>query len=66
MSIQDRIRGLTMHQYQQVKNRQQSMLMRAAQELGLPEELSQYWSPTQGKIDPTIRLIYETSHASMS
>ncbi|WP_414530173.1 hypothetical protein [Nodularia chucula] len=66
MSIQDRTRALTMRQYQQVKNRQQSMLMRAAQELGLPTELSKYWSPIQGKIDPTIRLIYETSHASMS
>lgn len=66
MSIQDRTRALTMRQYQQVKNRQQSMLMRAAQELGLPAELSKYWSPIQGKIDPTIRLIYETSHASMS
>ena len=66
MSIQGRTRALAMRQYQQVKNRQQSMLMRAAQELGLPEELSDYWSPIQGKIDPTTRLIYESSHASMS
>ncbi|HYW20775.1 MAG TPA: hypothetical protein VE956_16020 [Nodularia sp. (in: cyanobacteria)] len=66
MSIQDRTRALAMRQYQQVKNRQQSMLMRAAQELGLPEELAEYWSPLQGKIDPTTRLIYESSHASMS
>jgi predicted solute-binding protein len=66
MSIQDRTRALAMRQYQQVKNRQQSMLMRAAQELGLPEELSEYWSPLQGKIDPTTRTIYESSHASMS
>lgn len=66
MSIQDRSRMLAMRQYQQVKNRQQSMLMRAAQELGLPEELSEYWSPIQGKIDPTVRLIYESSHAAMS
>ncbi|WP_414551448.1 hypothetical protein [Anabaena sp. CCY 0017] len=66
MSIQDRTRALAMRQYQQVKNRQQSMLMRAAQELGLPEELSEYWSPLQGKIDPTTRMIYESSHASMS
>jgi hypothetical protein len=49
-----------------VKNRQQSMLMRAAQELGLPEELSEYWNPIQGKIDPTTRLLYESSHAAMS
>jgi predicted solute-binding protein len=66
MSIQDRSRALSMLQYKQVKNRQQSMLMRAAQELGLPEELSEYWNPIQGKIDPTTRLIYESSHAAMS
>jgi hypothetical protein len=43
------------------------MLMRAAQELGLPaEELSHYWNPTQGKIDPTTRAIYGSSNAAMS
>ncbi|MBI1242733.1 hypothetical protein [Umezakia ovalisporum] len=66
MSIQDRSRALTMRQYQQVKNRQQSILMRAAQELGLPEELSEYWNPIQGKIDPTTRLLYESSNVAMS
>ncbi|MBW4644966.1 MAG: hypothetical protein KME23_18570 [Goleter apudmare HA4340-LM2] len=66
MSIQDKSRAIMMRQYQQVKNRQQSMLMRAAQELGLPEEVSRYWNPTQGKIDPTTRMIYGSSHAAMS
>lgn len=67
MSIQEKSRAIMMRQYQQVKNRQQSMLMRAAQELGLPaEELSHYWNPTQGKIDPTTRTIYGSSNASMS
>ncbi|WGV27200.1 hypothetical protein [Halotia branconii] len=66
MSIQDKSRALMMRQYQQVKNRQQSMLMRAAQEIGLPEETSHYWNPIQGKIEPTTRMIYGSSNAAMS
>ncbi|WP_017652032.1 hypothetical protein [Fortiea contorta] len=66
MSIQEKSRAIMVRQYQQVKNRQQSMLMRAAQELGLPEEISHYWNPIQGKIDPTTRTIYEHSCATMS
>ncbi|MCF4970771.1 hypothetical protein [Nostoc sp. CMAA1605] len=67
MSIQEKSRAIMMRQYQQVKHRQQSMLMRAAQELGLPaEEISHYWNPIQGKIDPTTRAIYGRSNAAMS
>jgi hypothetical protein len=66
MSIAEKSRALMVRQHQQVKNRQQSMLMRAAQELGLHEELGHYWNPTQGKIDPTTRLIYGRSNATMS
>ncbi|HIK05981.1 MAG TPA: hypothetical protein IGS40_14910 [Trichormus sp. M33_DOE_039] len=67
MSIQEKSRAIMMRQYQQIKNRQQSMLMRAAQEMGLPaEEISHYWNPIQGKIDPTTRMIYGRSNAAMS
>ncbi|MDZ7958931.1 MAG: hypothetical protein RMY34_13795 [Aulosira sp. DedQUE10] len=66
MSIQEKSRAIMARQYQEVKKRQQSMLMRSAQELGLPEEMSHYWNPTQGKIDQATRTIYETSHAGMS
>ncbi|BAZ51591.1 hypothetical protein I8748_27515 [Nostoc sp. CENA67] len=66
MSIEEKSRALMVRQYHQVKNRQQSMMMRAAQELGLPEEASHYWNPIQGKIDPTTRMIYGSSHVAMS
>jgi hypothetical protein len=66
MNIQENSRELRVRQYQQIKNRQQSMLMRAAQQLGLSQEISGYWNPTQGRIDSTLRVLYETSHASMS
>ena len=66
MSIADKSRALMVREHQQVKNRQQSMLMRAPQELGLPEEASHYWNPIQGKVDANTRMIYGPSHASMS
>ena len=66
MSIADKSRALMVREHQQVKNRQQSILMRAAQELGLPEEACHYWNPIQGKVDANARMIYGSSHASMS
>ncbi len=66
MSIADKSRALMAREHQQVKNRQQSILMRAAQELGLPEEASHNWNPIQGKVDANARMIYGPSHASMS
>lgn len=66
MSTQDKARALMMHHYQIIKNRQQSMLGRVGEELGLPGEVSNYWNPIQGKIDPTARMTYDASNATMS
>jgi hypothetical protein len=53
-------------QHQQAKNRQQSMLMRAAQELNLHEGISHYWNPIQGKMDAATQTLYGRSQATMS
>jgi hypothetical protein len=66
MSIQEQARTLMMGHYRQVKNRQQSMLERAGKEIGLPGEVSHYWNPIQGKLDPGARMNYDRSHATMS
>jgi hypothetical protein len=66
MSIQEKARQLMVRQHQQAKNRQQSMLMRAAQELGLHEGMSHYWNPIQGKMDPATQTLYGRSQATMS
>ncbi len=66
MSTQEKARALMMRHYQLIKNRQQSMLGRAGEELGLPGEVSNYWNPVQGKIDPTVRITYDRSNAAMS
>ncbi|BAY49630.1 hypothetical protein SAMD00079811_72590 [Scytonema sp. HK-05] len=66
MSTQEKARALMMRHYQIIKNRQQSMLERTGEEIGLPGEVSTYWNPTQGKIDPTARMTYDRSNAAMS
>jgi hypothetical protein len=66
MNTQEQARALMMRHYQLIKNRQQSMLERAGEEVGLPGELSHYWNPTQGKIDFNARMTYDRSNATMS
>ncbi|MBD2137397.1 hypothetical protein H6F32_07320 [Anabaena sp. FACHB-1237] len=66
MNIQERIRTSMVVQHQDIKKREQSMLMRTGQEFGLHKEIAQYWSPIQGKINPSIQSIYESSHVAMS
>lgn len=64
MDTHDQARALMMRHHHLVKNRQQSMLNRAASEVGL--EADDYWSNTQGKPQSSFRASYDRSHASMS
>jgi hypothetical protein len=67
MSIQDRARDLMMRHTLQVRNRQQSLLGRAALEVGLPlEEVAHYNGTIQGKLSSSFRAAYDRSHASLS
>ena len=66
MTTQDKARALMQRHYQAIKNRQQSMLGRAGEELGLPGEISRYWNPIQGKINPGAWKSYDRSNVTMS
>jgi hypothetical protein len=65
MSTQQQARALMMRHHQMVKNRQQSMLNRAAAEIGVEVE-ENYWSTIQGKPQSSFRVTYDRSHASLS
>jgi hypothetical protein len=65
MSTQQQARALMMRHHQMVKNRQQSMLERAASEIGVEVD-SEYWSNIQGKPYPGLSASYDRSHASLS
>jgi hypothetical protein len=54
------------HQFA-IKARQQSMLTRLADQVGLPlQNASSYWNRIQGKVHPSFRLTYDRSAATMS
>ncbi|PAX57159.1 hypothetical protein [Brunnivagina elsteri] len=56
MSTQEKARALMQRHHHLAKNRQQSMLERAGEEIGFSGEVSEYWNPVQGKIDPNKRM----------
>lgn len=66
MSTQDRARALMTRHHHAIKNRQQSLLGRAAADIGLDIDGAQYWGHIQGKPQPTFRSSYDRSGASLS
>jgi len=66
MSMGDRSRALFMSHHRQIRRREQGMMMRLAQNIGIsPESASQYESQIQGKI-PHDFASYDNSHRTMS
>jgi len=66
MSTQEQARALMMRHHHLIKNRQQSMLGRAALEVGLGIDSVEGWSHTQGKLNPSFRNSYDRTGASLS
>ena len=66
MSAEQQARALMMRHHHIIKNRQQSMLGRAAAEVGMPAEAAEYWNHIQGKAHPSFRASYDRSNASLS
>ena len=66
MSTQQQARSLMMRHHQLIKNRQQSMLGRAAAEIGMEMDSIEYWGNIQGKPHPSFRKSYDRSSASLS
>ena len=66
MTTQEKARALMQGHYQTIKNRQQSMLGRAGEEIGQQAEVSRYWNPVQGKINPRAWASCDRANATMS
>ncbi len=65
MSAQDQARALMMRHHHMIKNRQQSMLRRTNEEVGLPGE-THAWSAIQGKPSANAARSYDRSGSAMS
>ncbi len=59
-------RALMMGHHNSIKRREQSLLSRAAAEVGLGADAANYWRPIQGKINSGFRASYDRSAAAMS
>jgi hypothetical protein len=66
MSTQQQARALMMRHHRMIKNRQQSMLGRAASEIGMDVDSAKYWGHIQGKPHPSFRDSYDRSHSASS
>lgn len=64
MCTESQARSLMTRHHQLIKNRQRSLLNRAATEVGI--EPDNYWSNIQGKPHPSFRDSYDRSGSSMS
>jgi hypothetical protein len=64
--VADLARALMMGHHRLIQRREQSMLGRAASQVGMGEEAAQYWRPIQGKISADARRSYDRSAAAMS
>lgn len=65
-SVEAQARALMMAHHTSIKNREQSMLGRAAAEVGLDAESAKFWNHIQGKVQPTFRNNYDRSRAALS
>ncbi len=59
-------RSLMMGHQRAIRIRQQAMLVRGIEQIGLQANVRGFWNRIQGKVHPTFRLNYDRSHVSMS
>jgi hypothetical protein len=66
MSIEAQARALLSRHHQAIENRERSMLLRTATELGVDIDVMHYHSHIQGKTPSDFNRSYDRGHASMS
>jgi hypothetical protein len=66
VSTEAKARALMMHHTQSIKKRQQTLLSRAAKEVGSAANGSKSWTHIQGQIQPTFRANYDRFGATAS
>ncbi len=66
MSIQSQSRALMMRHHQRIRSREQSMLLRLHEELGLDLDATSYHSQIQGKTPSDFTSTYDRGSSAMS
>lgn len=67
LSVQERARQLMVSHHRSIKRRQQTMLARLDESVGLTaDDAAHFWNHIQGKVHPSFWATYDRSHAAMS
>ena len=66
MSIETKARALLSRHHQMIKNREQSMLLRTVEEMGLDVDVTRYHSHIQGKTPSNFGQAYDRARITMS
>lgn len=66
LTVRDRARSLVAANQKFIKDRQQTLLRRSADEVGLVIDASHYWDQIQGKVHPDFRAVYDRSNVAFS
>jgi hypothetical protein len=66
MNTNQQARALMMRHHKMIKNRQQSLLERTAEEIGMDVSGCDYEGTIQGKPRSSFRTTYDRSHVSLS
>jgi hypothetical protein len=64
--MQTKARALLNRHHQMIKNREQSMLLRAVEEMGLDVDVTRYHSHMQGKTPSNFSQAYDRARVTMS
>ena len=64
MSTQDQARALMIRHHQMIKNRQQSLLVRSAAEVGI--DAADSWNPLHGEPCTSCRVTYDRAGVGLS
>ncbi len=65
-SVNEMARSLAMAHHVMIKSREQTLLARMAEAIGMPVTAAHYWNQIQGKINPVFGATYDRSHAALS
>lgn len=66
LSVDQMARLMMFNHHRWIKNRQQSMLERGTESVGLQATDHSYWTPIQGKVQPSFWASYDRSRVAMS
>ncbi|WP_460195061.1 glutamine synthetase inactivation factor IF7A [Thermosynechococcus sp. FA-CM-4201] len=65
-TVNEMARSLAIAHHVMIKSREQTLLARVAEAIGMPVTAAHYWNQIQGKVNPVFGATYDRSHVALS